>query len=72
MGSITGSVVAAILLTLLPEALREFSTYRLLIYAVLLIVMMLFRPSGLFGTKELSLKNIFKRDKKIIKSNEEV
>ena len=72
MGSITGSVVAAILLTLLPEALREFSTYRLLIYAVLLIVMMLFRPSGLFGTKELSIKNMFKRDKKATKTNEEV
>ncbi len=72
MGSITGSVVAAILLTLLPEALREFSTYRLLIYAVLLIVMMLFKPSGLFGTKELSIKNMFKRDKKATKTNEEV
>lgn len=72
MGSITGSIVAAILLTLLPEALREFSTYRLLIYAVLLIIMMLFKPSGLFGTKELSIKNIFNRNKKAIKSNEEV
>lgn len=72
MGSITGSVVAAILLTLLPEALREFSTYRLLIYAVLLIVMMLFKPSGLFGTKELSIKNMFKRNKKTTNTNEEV
>lgn len=71
MGSVTGSIVAAILLTLLPEALREFATYRLLIYAVLLIVMMLFRPSGLFGTKELNLTNIFKRPKNK-NSNEEV
>lgn len=63
MGSITGSIVAAILLTLLPEALREFATYRLLIYAILLIVMMLFRPSGLFGTKELALRNLFNRNK---------
>ena len=72
MGSITGSIVAAIVLTLLPEALREFAVYRLLIYAVLLIVMMLFRPSGLFGTKELSIGNMFNRNKKNIKSNEEV
>lgn len=72
MGSITGSIVAAIILTLLPEALREFAVYRLLIYAVLLIVMMLFRPSGLFGTKELALGNLFNRNKKNIKSNEEV
>lgn len=72
MGSITGSIVAAIILTLLPEALRGFSEYRLLIYAVLLIVMMLFRPSGLFGTKELSIQKLFNRNKKNIKSNEEV
>lgn len=72
MGSITGSIVAAILLTLLPEALRGFSEYRLLIYAVLLILMMLFKPSGLFGTKELSINNIFNKNKKSIKSNEEV
>ncbi len=72
MGSITGSIVAAIVLTLLPEALREFAAYRLLIYAVLLIVMMLFRPSGLFGTKEISIGNIFSRSKKNVKSNEEV
>lgn len=72
MGSITGSIVAAIILTLLPEALREFSTYRLLIYAVLLILMMLFKPSGLFGTKELSINKLFNRSKKKIGSNEEV
>lgn len=72
MGSITGSIVAAIILTLLPEALRGLSEYRLLIYAVLLIVMMLFRPSGLFGTKELYIGNLFNRNKKSVKSNEEV
>lgn len=72
MGSITGSIVAAIVLTLLPEALRGFSEYRLLIYAVLLIVMMLFRPSGLFGTKELYINKILSRNKQNIKSNEEV
>jgi len=54
MGSITGSVLAATVLTVLPELLRQFSTYRMLVYAILLILMMLFRPSGLFGRKELS------------------
>ncbi len=72
MGSLTGSIVAAIVLTLLPEALRGFSEYRLLIYAVLLITMMLFRPSGLFGTKELSIHKLFKKSEKNINSNEEV
>ncbi|AFS78187.1 high-affinity branched-chain amino acid ABC transporter system permease protein LivM [Gottschalkia acidurici 9a] len=65
MGSITGSIIAAILLTLLPEALREFSTYRLLIYSILLIVMMLFKPSGLFGTSEFSIHNLIIRKKKM-------
>lgn len=55
MGSITGSVIAAIVLTILPELLREFSDYRLLIYAILLLAVMLFKPSGLLGTKEFSL-----------------
>ncbi len=71
MGSITGSIIAAIVLTLLPELLRGFATYRLLIYAVLLIIMMLFKPSGLLGTKEISIRNLFKK-KKNVKSNEEV
>lgn len=58
MGSFTGSVLAAIMLTILPEALRQFSDYRMLIYSLLLIIMMLFRPSGLLGRRELSLIKI--------------
>ena len=42
IGSIRGSVISAIILTLLPELLRGLSTYRMLIYAIVLIVMMLF------------------------------
>ena len=41
MGSVPGSVLAAIVLTALPEALREFSDYRMLLYAVVLILVML-------------------------------
>lgn len=55
MGSITGSIVAAVALTVLPELLREFSDYRMVIYAVLLVVTMLFKPSGLMGKYEFSL-----------------
>ncbi|MEM1484725.1 branched-chain amino acid ABC transporter permease [Oscillospiraceae bacterium PP1C4] len=55
MGSITGSVIAAIGLTVLPEALRAFSEYRMLAYSVALIVVMIFKPSGLLGTYEFSL-----------------
>ncbi len=58
MGSITGSVVAAIVLTILPEALRAFADYRMLLYSVLLILMMLFRPGGLLGRSELSIAGL--------------
>lgn len=62
LGSITGSVIAATFLTILPEALRQFAQYRMLVYPVLLIAIMLFRPSGLMGGRELSidfLKSLF-------------
>lgn len=55
MGSMTGSIVAAIALTILPEALRSFSDYRMLAYSIALIVVMIFKPSGLFGRYEFSL-----------------
>lgn len=61
MGSITGSVIAAIVLTLLPELLRGFSGYRMLIYSIILICVMLFKPSGLLGQHELSLTKILKK-----------
>lgn len=56
MGSITGSVIAATALTILPEALRSFSDYRMLAYSIILICVMLFKPSGLLGQAEFSLK----------------
>ena len=42
MGSFRGSIIAAVILTLLPEVLRGLKDYRMLIYAIVLIVMMLF------------------------------
>ncbi|NMB25015.1 MAG: branched-chain amino acid ABC transporter permease [Firmicutes bacterium] len=54
LGSITGSIVAATVLTILPEALRGIAEYRMVVYALLLIGLMLVRPQGLFGTRELS------------------
>jgi branched-chain amino acid transport system permease protein len=53
MGSISGAVLAAILLTLLPELLRTFADWRMVAYALLLIGMMLARPQGLFGLREV-------------------
>lgn len=53
MGSVTGAIFAAFVLTILQELLRFLRDYRLLIYPLILIVMMLFRPQGLLGTAEL-------------------
>lgn len=54
-GSLTGSVVGAAVLSALPEALRSFQAYRMLIYSVVLVLVMIFKPSGLFGSYEFSL-----------------
>ena len=42
IGNIRGSIIAAVILTLLPELLRGMKDYRMLIYAIVLIIMMLF------------------------------
>src|SRR3989440_12196080 len=52
MGSITGSTIAAAVLTLLPEYLRALANLRMVIYSIALVVLMLVRPRGLFGTRE--------------------
>ena len=59
MGSITGGILAAFVLTALQEILRFLKDYRLLIYPVILIFVMLFRPQGLLGTRELSFVNVY-------------
>src|SRR5882672_3039019 len=53
MGSITGSTIAAVVLTILPEYLRALANLRMVIYSVALIALMLLRPRGLLGTTEL-------------------
>ena len=49
MGNTVGVILAAILLTLLPEVLRPVAEYRMILYSFLLIVLMLVRPQGLFN-----------------------
>ena len=60
LGSISGSIVAAVILTILPEGLRMVKDYmpggrdpRMVIYSIMLILLMLTRPQGLFGRREL-------------------
>ena len=67
MGSITGAVLGAIVITILPELLRQlptidiagrpfnFADLRLVIYAALLIIIMLTRPQGMLGEREIGL-----------------
>jgi branched-chain amino acid transport system permease protein len=71
MGSMTGAVVGAIVVTLLPELLRQlpdiqlgatvfrFADLRLVIFALILIFTMILRPQGIFGTAEIG--NIYRR-----------
>lgn len=66
MGSITGSIISATVLTLLPEMLRGFNEWRMLIYSVILICVMLFKPSGLLGRYELSITDAPRRIKAFI------
>ena len=65
-GSLTGSIIGAAFLSVLPEAMRDFAIYRMLAYSVVLVLVMLFRPGGIFGRREFSLtrllEKLFKRD----------
>ncbi|MDF2675777.1 MAG: hypothetical protein K0Q97_64 [Bacillota bacterium] len=61
LGSISGSVIAAILLAVLTTFLQQFTEIRMIIYALLLVAIMLFRPQGLLGTKEIT--DMFKSNK---------
>jgi len=63
MGSITGTVIAGFVLTYLQEFLRIVQDYRMVIYPILLIVIMLFRPTGLMGNKEISILGWLKKIK---------
>jgi branched-chain amino acid transport system permease protein len=54
LGSMSGAVIAAILLTIISTFLSNYPEVRMVIYSLLLIAMMLFRPQGLLGTKEIT------------------
>ncbi|WP_277630905.1 branched-chain amino acid ABC transporter permease [Atopococcus tabaci] len=64
IGSLTGSVIAAAVLGVLNVFLQPFGSLRMILYALALIFIMIFKPSGLLGTKELQLSKWFNRKKK--------
>jgi len=56
LGSISGSILAAIVLTIINAALQSVAELRMIFFSVLLIAIMIFRPQGLMGNKEFSLQ----------------
>ena len=63
LGSITGTIIAAVVLGILNMYLQNFAELRMIIYALALIFVMLFRSEGLLGTKELNLSKFFNKKK---------
>ncbi|MDR1962054.1 MAG: branched-chain amino acid ABC transporter permease [Gracilibacteraceae bacterium] len=55
LGSITGCILGAVVMTVMNNALAAFPEIRMIVISVLLVVMMIFRPNGLMGTTELRL-----------------
>ncbi|HGQ0090234.1 TPA: branched-chain amino acid ABC transporter permease [Streptococcus pneumoniae] len=64
LGSITGAIVSAIVLGILNMLLQDVASVRMIIYALALVLVMIFRPGGLLGTWELILSRFFKKSKK--------
>jgi branched-chain amino acid transport system permease protein len=54
IGNVAGSLVGACLLIIIPEFLREFSLYRMLIFGALMVAFMIFRPHGLVGSRKIT------------------
>jgi branched-chain amino acid transport system permease protein len=63
LGSITGSVLGAVLYITLTEGLREFAQYRMVLFSLLLIVIMIVRPQGILGHREL--RSFFVRRRRV-------
>ena len=61
MGSMLGSILSATVLTILPEATRSFDSYRMVIYSLVLVLMMIFRPGGLLGSYDFSMSRIVEK-----------
>lgn len=61
MGSFTGSIVAAFAIGFINMFLQQFSDIRMIIYGIALVLIMVFRPKGLFGTKEFTFSGVFRK-----------
>ncbi len=59
LGSLSGSVIAAVFLTIISTFLQDYPSTRMIIYSLVLVIVMLYRPKGLMGTMEIT--DLFKR-----------
>ena len=65
IGSLTGPILAAAVFVMLPEFLRMANMWRLVIYGLMMILIMIFRPAGLMGYREFSLKPLVRLGKRL-------
>ncbi|NLA28589.1 MAG: branched-chain amino acid ABC transporter permease [Propionibacterium sp.] len=56
LGSVSGSIIAAVLLAVISTLLQPFPEIRMILYSLALVVLMVFRPQGIMGSRELSLQ----------------
>lgn len=63
MGSMTSSVIAAVVIGILNMLLQNFSELRMIIYGIALVAIMIFKPTGLIGQREFSFQKLFSKRK---------
>lgn len=66
LGSLTGSVLGTLLITLLPEVFRSLAEYRMLLYGVAVVLVIVIIPNGIYGYKEFSATKVINGIKKIM------
>ncbi|MGB4590354.1 MAG: branched-chain amino acid ABC transporter permease [Clostridiaceae bacterium] len=66
LGSLTGSVLGTLLITLLPEVFRNLAEYRMLLYGIAVVLVIVIIPNGIYGYKEFSATKVINGIKKLI------
>jgi branched-chain amino acid transport system permease protein len=67
MGSVPGVILGALVVVILPEVLREFASYRMLIFGGALVLMMIFRPQGLIGNPRRRVELQFQDEGRLLR-----
>lgn len=59
LGSLTGSILGSLVVTLLPEIFRSLANYRMFLYGLAVVLIIILRPAGLFGYREFSIRKLW-------------